>query len=110
MNPLDDLLQERLAQWEAGKDIENCLADLPDDEALWLRKAVALRSTADLIPLPVSLDAQRAEFLRFAQEKRSAVMRTSNKKPASSWLLPAALAGGALAIFACLVVYLTKIP
>ena len=105
MDPLDHLFQERLAQLEAGESEEKCLADLPQDEALGLRKAIALRDIAHLVPLPGSFETQRADFLRFAKEKRSATMNLNPKKQGNRWILPAALAGGVITIFACLVIF-----
>jgi hypothetical protein len=42
MDPLDDLLAERLTRLEAGEPLELCLAGLPEGEALLLKKASAL--------------------------------------------------------------------
>ena len=107
MESLDNRLEERLARLEGGATLEECLAGLPDDEALLLKKAAVLRSIASTASVSNKFADQRRELLQLAMEK--------NKKPSESqsvgsrarprWVFPVALASGAFAVVTCLVVF-----
>jgi len=104
MDPLDDLLQERLARLEAGEPLEVCLAGLPEEEVKLMRKAALLHSIADTAPASEGIAAQRRELLQLVKEKRMSSQSPTANKARPRWLLPAALAGGAFTLVSCIVV------
>jgi len=107
MEIVDNRLQERLARLEAGEPVAVCLVGLPEDEALPLRNAAALRTIARTAPPSARLADQRRELLQLAKRshmKSSAVSLVLNRtRP--NWIFPSALASGAFAIFSCLLVF-----
>ena len=103
MNPLDDLLQERLARLEAGEPLETCVAGLLEEEATLLKKAALLRALSEIHPAAEKVAAQRTELLRAA--RKDMYMTTQNRKPAirpQIWL--AGLAVSAAALFVCVLI------
>jgi ferric-dicitrate binding protein FerR (iron transport regulator) len=109
MELADNRLQERLARLEAGEPLEACLAGLPEDEALPLRNAAALRTiAATAAPAGgAQLAEQRRELLQLAKRnsmKSSAVIHPLTKQQ-PRWFLPSALASGAFALLSCLLVF-----
>ena len=86
-----ELIQARIEQFEAGKSLEECVADLSADEAELLRLAAGLRE----LPYPeqdvLRLSAQRANVLRLAtKEKSKAIPREAPQAPRRSlphWLV-----------------------
>ncbi|MGQ0600268.1 MAG: DUF5666 domain-containing protein [Anaerolineales bacterium] len=102
----EDMLQECLARLEAGEPLEAYLAGLPDDDALLLKKAVRLRETTDTALTSARIAAGRRELLKLVQQKQSPPsLSTWLNKLQPRWVLPAALAGGAFAVFSCLVIF-----
>ena len=107
MDKLDNILEKRLARLEAGEPLEVCLADLPEDEAVSLKKAAMLSTIADTAPVSNKFADQRRELLRLAREnnKRSSESSSVLRKARPRWVFPVALAGGAFTIFTCLVIF-----
>ncbi|MCI0549414.1 MAG: DUF5666 domain-containing protein [Anaerolineae bacterium] len=107
MNSLDNLLEERLARLEGGEPLEVCLADLPEDEALLLKKAAMLRTMASTTSVSNKFAEQRRELLQLASQKNRtpSVASTAVSKTRTRWVFPVALAGGAFAVFTCFIVF-----
>lgn len=103
MDPLDDLLQERLAQLEANVPLEDCLAGLPAEIATLVQKAARLRAAAETTVIPPHLAAQRSALLRFAQEHKT--MSQPSLIPSNSrWFWPAVLASGVVLLVVCVAI------
>lgn len=66
MNKTDDLLQQRLEQFENGVPLAECLSGLPPEEAELLQLAVQLQEIAVPAPATASVSAQRAAVLAAA--------------------------------------------
>lgn len=107
MAQLDDLLEERLARLEAGEPLEACLAGLPDEEAILLKKAALLRALPETGTVPEQMAAGRQNFLRQAQEtkKMTSQPSSSTARARPRWILPAALAGSALVLISCMTIF-----
>ena len=107
MNTLDNILEERLARLEGGEPLEVCLADLPEDDALLLKKAALLRTIASTDPLSSKFAEQRRELLRLVKENNKMSSNSSSvaNKARPRWVFPVAVAGGAFAVFTCLIVF-----
>lgn len=107
MAQLDDLLEERLARLEAGEPLEACLAGLPEEEAILLKKAALLRALPETHTVPEQMPARRQDFLRQAREtkKMASQPSTSSSKARPRWILPAALAGSALVLISCVTIF-----
>lgn len=107
MDTLDNTLEERLARLEEGKSLEECLADLPEVDALLLKKAVMLRTIASTASVSNKFAEQRRELAQLAKENNKMSSKSSSliNKPQPRWGFPVALASGALAILTCFVIF-----
>lgn len=107
MNTFENILEERLARLEGGASLEECLADLPEDDALLVKKAAMLRTIAGTASISDKLAEQRRELLKLAKEND----RMSSKSPSPvgktrpQWVFPAIFAGSAMAVFTCLAIF-----
>ncbi len=70
MNKLEDLLQERLEQLEAGQPLAVCLAGLPEEEAKLLRLTADLQALTYPLPDRETAVAQRASLQRLTQSRQ----------------------------------------
>jgi ferric-dicitrate binding protein FerR (iron transport regulator) len=108
MEILDNRLQERLDRLESGEPLEVCLAGLPEDETQPLRNAAALRTIASMAAPPSArLADQRRELLQLAKSShvKSSTASSLVNGTRPKWVFPTALAGGAFALFSCLIVF-----
>ena len=76
MNNLDDLLQARLAQLEAGESLTVASAGLPEKMAHALKMAVNLQQITLPEPEETAVLAQRTAVIRAAQEQREPIEPT----------------------------------
>jgi ferric-dicitrate binding protein FerR (iron transport regulator) len=107
MDVLDDRLEESLARLEAGEPLAACLAGLPEDEALLLSNAAALRTIASTTPPSTRLAEQRRELLQLAKRShmKSSTASSVLSRPRPKWIFPTALASGAVAMVTCLLAF-----
>src|SRR5574341_622524 len=105
MNSLDNVLQERLARLEAGEPLEACVAGLPEDEAILVRRAARLRATQASGLASDKAAAQRRELLKLAKEKSKMDSQSAQRPSRPRWLLPAiGLSSVAALILVCALV------
>jgi hypothetical protein len=115
MTPSEKLLQAKLEQLEAGVPLEDCLADLSQEQAELLKLVVALREAPYPYRNPDITTAQRAQFLRQmspVNEKRSQASRPAQAGTWSlqNWLRPrTVLAGAAAIISVCALIVLVAV-
>ena len=107
------LLQEQLEQLEAGKPLEACLADLPEEEADLLRIGAMLREVQYPERDNNIVATQRAGLLKLAAQEKSmenGSFWSSLKalgRPRSNRLLPLAAVSSAVALlFICVLITL----
>ncbi len=77
MNELEERLQERLERLEAGEPLADCLADLPENEAVLLTLAVALPENTPALSEETAV-SQRAALQRLAQQNKP---RLADRQP-----------------------------
>jgi hypothetical protein len=80
----DDILEERLDRLAAGAALGSCLADLPAEEALLLKRAALLMATPEAGPTPERVAAGRRALLDLV-EVHHAPTSTVATLPANSW-------------------------
>ncbi len=111
MNDPFDALQDRLTRLEAGETLDAVCADLPEAEAGLVKMAAALWA----VPAPDQaadvVAAQRDELLHAAKSfkalntlPRTDEIRRIGRPARARWVWPVALASGAAAAFACVLV------
>jgi uncharacterized protein DUF5666/FecR-like protein len=105
MDSLSNSLDEGLARLEAGEPLEACIAGLPEEDAILVKKAATLRALKDGGLTSDKAAAQRSELLKFAKEKRTMGSQSNQRTTRPRWLLPAAaLSGVAALLLVCAVV------
>jgi len=112
MDTLDNVLEERLARLQGGESLEECLAGLPEDEALLLKKAATLRTIASTTSVSNRFAAQRHELLRLVKENNKMSSKPSSlvNIVRSRWVFPVAVASSAFAVLTCVVYFCAPDP
>ena len=85
MNTLEDLLQERLEQLEAGQPLAVCQAGLPAEEAELLQLTAMLQELAYPVPDGATAVAQRASLQRLAQSHKAPPAQTGWRTILTDW-------------------------
>ncbi|MCA9872462.1 MAG: FecR domain-containing protein [Anaerolineales bacterium] len=104
MTDLEELLQQRLEQLEAGAPLADCQKGLPPEEAALLQLAAELRQVEAPVRSAAQVAGQRAQIMALTDE--TATTPGSLLTAVIAWLTARPLAAGGLALAAVVVLIL----